>query len=651
LQKRTKYIGVNNMKLSSTYNLKVLAPGVAKQWHPFKNGDLTPVKVTPGSDRKVWWKCGKGHEWQASIANRAGKRRPGCPYCSGRRASKEYNLSITNPGIAKQWHPVKNGKITPDKVTPGSRRKVWWKCGKGHEWQATIASRAGKMSRGCPYCSGKLAGKEYNLSVTNPGIAKQWHPVKNGKITPDKVTPGSDRKVWWKCSKGHEWQTIIASRVKYKSPCPYCSRILPSKEYNLSVTNPELVKYWHPVKNGKLTPDKVTPGSKCKVWWLCENGHEWQAPIYNTIRYKPGCPYCSGRRASKEYNLSVIKPEIAKQWHPVKNGRLKPDKVTPMAGWKVWWRCSKGHEWQAVIGVRVKKNSPCPYCSRRLPGKEYNLLVTKPGIAKQWHPVKNGDLTPGKVTPSSTLKVWWSCDKGHEWQMIVARRIRIGKNTGCPFCRSRRATKDHNVRIHRPDIADQWHPNRNGSTWPEHVSPRSIKKVWWMCDNGHEWEDLVRNRTIHGSGCPYCDKNSYKEYNLLSIYPDIAREWHPTKNSPLEPEDVTPLSGKYVWWMCSKGHEWRIRVMSRNNSGCPYCKGRFPTREHNLLVKYPEVAKLWHPVKNGDLKPDQVTPGSDRKVWWRCKKGHEWKTSIYARTHAKGCPYCSGVRKYRGTLS
>jgi hypothetical protein len=171
-----------------------------------------------------------------------------------------------------------------------------------------------------------------------------------------------------------------------------------------------------------------------------------------------------------------------------------------------------------------------------------------------------------------------------------------------------------------------------------------------MCDNGHEWKDLVRNRTIYGSGCPYCDKNSYKEYNLLTILPDIARQWHPTKNGPLEPEDVTPRSQKYVWWVCPKGHEWRTKISYRNSSSCPYCKGRYPSREYNLSIKYPEIAKLWHPVKNGDLKPDQVTPYAKRKVWWRCKKGHEWKTSIYGRTNSKGCPYCSGVRKYRGTL-
>jgi hypothetical protein len=72
------------MDLSDTNNLKVLYPELAREWHPFKNGQLTPDKVTPCSNKKVWWKCNKGHEWQGVIGNRNYKS-SGCPYCAGRR--------------------------------------------------------------------------------------------------------------------------------------------------------------------------------------------------------------------------------------------------------------------------------------------------------------------------------------------------------------------------------------------------------------------------------------------------------------------------------------------------------------------------------------------------------------------------------------
>ena len=632
----------NGKRASKEYNLLALRPELAKQWHPIKNSNLTPDKVTPGSNKKVWWKCDKGHDWQSSISHR--NIGYGCPYCSGKRASKEYNLSVIRPELAKQWHPVKNGDLTPDKVTPGSNKKIWWKCDKGHDWKSAISHR--NIGTGCPYCCGKRASKEYNLLALRPEIAKQWHPVKNGNLTPDKVTPGSGKKVWWKCNNGHEWQCSINERNI--SGCPYCSGKRASKEYNLSVLRPEIAKQWHPFKNGSLTPDKVTPGSLKKVWWKCNNGHEWQANIIHRKK-NLGCPCCSGRRASKEYNLLALQQKIARWWHPTKNGNLTPDKVTPGSGRKVWWMCEKGHEWRAVIvNKREKQNKKfshnCPFCAGKKPSKDYNLLAVRPEIAKQWHPVKNGKLTPDKVTPSAHNRVWWICDKGHEWQNTIAKRK---AGTGCPKCASKTATKEHNLMNTHPDISGQWDPTKNGFLTPEDVTPHSRKKVWWICHKGHEWEDLIRARTKYGNTCPYCDgTEGFREYNLSALHPDIARQWHPTKNGHLTPGDVAPGSNKKVWWRCKKGHEWETKVNYRlRNLGCPYCFLRRPSREYNLLKIYPEIAKQWHPTKNGNLTPDKITHGSRKRLWWKCNNGHEWRSLVAYRSGGSGCPYC--FRKHK----
>ena len=110
------------MKLSKTYNLKAVNPGLAAQWHPVKNGDLKPEDVTPGSTKKVWWLCAKGHEWQSIVYDRTDGN--GCPYCSGKNVNKDNCLKTRNPSLALQWHPVKNGDLTPEDVTPGSHKKV-----------------------------------------------------------------------------------------------------------------------------------------------------------------------------------------------------------------------------------------------------------------------------------------------------------------------------------------------------------------------------------------------------------------------------------------------------------------------------------------------------------------------------------------------
>jgi hypothetical protein len=126
---------------------------VARLWHPFKNHALTPRDVTPRSHKIVWWGCDKNHEWQESISMM--RKRVLCPYCSGVRLSDVNNLQYNNPQLASQWHPHKNGDLTPDKVRPHSSIKVWWVCDKGHEYEATVGNRNRAKISGCPFCAAK----------------------------------------------------------------------------------------------------------------------------------------------------------------------------------------------------------------------------------------------------------------------------------------------------------------------------------------------------------------------------------------------------------------------------------------------------------------------------------------------------------------
>src|SRR5712692_4946039 len=128
-------------------------PEVAAEWHPSKNGDLTPSDVTRGSGRKVWWRCSvdSSHEWESTIANRINGN--GCPICAGKKVSPSTSLRAQHPKLAAEWHPTKNGSLTPDAVRPGSNKKVWWQCSvdPSHEWEAVIVSRVSGV--GCPRCN------------------------------------------------------------------------------------------------------------------------------------------------------------------------------------------------------------------------------------------------------------------------------------------------------------------------------------------------------------------------------------------------------------------------------------------------------------------------------------------------------------------
>lgn len=281
-------------------NHKLLAeerPDLVEEWDYEKNGDLLPMQVAFYSKKKVWWKCKEGHSWEASISNRTGKMHSNCPYCSGHKVLEGYNdLASVNPKLAGTWDYEKNGKLLPSMVTPGSNKKVWWKCKKGHEWQAIVSSRTNGI--GCPVCSGKKVLEGYNdLKTLRPEIANEWNYERNGNLLPTQVTCGSSKKVWWKCSKGHEWESTICGRTSNGIGCPICVNQKVLSGYNdLATLNPELANEWDYEKNRDLLPSQVTCGTDRKVWWKCKVcGHEWQAGIGNRNRLKQGCPECAKR--------------------------------------------------------------------------------------------------------------------------------------------------------------------------------------------------------------------------------------------------------------------------------------------------------------------------------------------------------------------
>ncbi len=145
------------------------------------------------------------------------------------------NLLETYPELAKEWHPDKNGDLTPDQIVAGSHKKFWWKCDKGpdHQWPAVIQSRT-RGGNGCPCCSGRQISVTNSLSSLYPEIAKEWHPDKNGDLMPDRVVARSQKKFWWKCDKGddHEWPATSANRTSGGTGCPYC-HVLPRSKIEL----------------------------------------------------------------------------------------------------------------------------------------------------------------------------------------------------------------------------------------------------------------------------------------------------------------------------------------------------------------------------------------------------------------------------------
>lgn len=401
---------------------------------------------------------------------------------------------------------------------------------------------------------------------------------------------------------------------------------------------------WHWKKNNELglNPKELTYGSCKKVWWICNKGHEWEMMVNKRTKRSQGCPYCSGRRVIAGINdFETIYPKLAKTWHPTKNGDLTPRDVKYGSSREAWWICEKGHEWKTVISKRGE-GSNCPYCSNQRVLAGYNdLATTNPELIKEWNYDKNTKFSPKDFTSGSGIKVWWICDKGHEWEATINGR----KKNNCPYCSNHKVLTGYNdLTTTNPKLAKEWNYDKNGSLTPENVTCNSNKKVWWICESGHEYEAKISNRS-NGSNCPYCSNQKVLVgYNdLTTTNPKLIREWNYDKNIEFSPEDFTSGSGNKVWWICEKGHEWKASIDSRSKGhGCPYCSGRnVVTGINDLATVNPNLAKEWNYNRNKDLTPQNVACGSNKKVWWQCRKGHEWRAAISSRNKGVGCPHCN----------
>ena len=199
-------------------------------------------------------------------------------------------------------------------------------------------------------------------------------------------------------------------------------------------------------------------------------------------------------------------PHLLDEWSE-KNEGVDPLELSFGAGYRAWWRCEHGHEWQAEVKARVKGGG-CPYCKGLKAWKGYNDLATlDPELAAEWSD-KNGEFTPDMVTKNSAKRAWWKCNKcGYEWNTIIFVR---SQGAGCPACSGQVRFEGFNdLKTRYPRLAAEW-SDRNLPLRPEDVKPASKKLVWWRCEHGHEWQARVFKRVKDKADCPECVKNFHR---------------------------------------------------------------------------------------------------------------------------------------------
>lgn len=355
---------------------------------------------------------------------------------------------------------------------------------------------------------------------------------------------------------------------------------------------------------------------------------------------------------SKKENIWKEYPNLVEQWDSSKNKDKSLVENTLSKRVNVWWKCNKGpdHEWEASISNRVGGRN-CPFCGNRKPSVTNNLN-NYPELVKEFDLVKN-ELSPDLVVAGGVKRFHWKCENGHSWEAAMRDRIKGGR---CRKCSGKIASKDNNLKAKRSDISIFWDYEKNNKS-PEEYLVSSNVVVNWKCSESddHEWTEHIANMTANYKGCPFCSNHRVsKTNNLLKIHPQIAKEWHPTKNNDLSPDRVLSNSGKKVWWKCDKGadHEWPAIVNDRtppNKKGCPVCSNHKKVKSNVLTATHPELLKEWDYQKN-KKQPNEYVAGSDEKIHWVCNINpkHKWATQLNNRTSKKsGCPKCNiqGVSK------
>ncbi len=688
------------------------------EWDYEKNGNKNPHNVSYGSNVKFYWKCKEGHSYSAPVYRRT-IYKSGCKVCANLEVRKGFNdLKSKCPELMDEWDYEKN-TILPDEITYLSHKKVWWKCKHGHSWPTEAQYRASKHS-GCPYCLNQKAFPGFNdVGTLYPEIKIFWDYEKN--VTKPEDYPGlhSNKKVWFKCEKGHSWSAQIADFTK-GTRCPYCSNRKIIKGFNdLFTIAPNLEKEWDFNKN-IIDPYRISYGSKEKAWWKCLRGHSWEATINSRVRGN-GCPECAKETQSslpekalfyyvKQVFPDAIENPVLKEisnreldvyipslkigieydgvnWHKSIKRDLEKDSLCAIANItlirlrekgcpkyfskSIKIECERIHSnvllmdkpinlmFKEIGRITGKNHSISADLKRDLTQinelfvtyqKENSLAKLSPDVAKEWNYERNGQLKPDMFSNSSNQKVWWKCHLGHEWQAVIGSRTGIHHHNGCPVCSGRVVLPGFNdLESQFPNIAKEWNYEKNGDLKPNNITALNGKKVSWICPKGHHYDASIRSRTKLHSGCPICSgqKPDKGKNDFETLFPNLAKEWDCEKNGDLKPSDVLPGSERVVWWKCPNGHSYdtQIAIRAKYNCCCPVCSNKRVVKGINdLETLHPELAAEWNYEKNKNLLPSQVGGGggSHKKVWWKCKHGHEWEATLASRISLHtGCPTCA----------
>lgn len=665
-------------------NPKVSAEFVRNLTRP----DMAPADLRASSQQRCEWRCAIcKNRWEATVANRVAGR--GCTSCANRRRSESARRPTPRTGTAAERATFPVSELVMnlthasrglEDLKPGSTDRCLWRCADcSYEWEATVVNRLLKGS-GCPECAIRrgadnraCASEQMSLLALHPDIAAEFVSNESAPSrTPKTIRPGSNALCRWRCNRGHEWVTTVASRVA-GTGCARCGARGQSR-FELEVA--ELLR----AATGEHVEVDVPLTAGSRTWRI-----DIAIPaVHLYIDLDPKFWHADSARDQRKadaldgHNYVRLRHESLPQLHglttfAISDGSLDANEwamtlrpITENLG--VSWKDLSTDDvalalavaadlWRQTLQGRPKRSSVdvAPHLQQ-----EFLRNETRPGVELAWLP------------PSARDRCWWRCQTcGLEWRTSVEVRAYLG--SGCPACGQARAVYTRSIAPDGASLADL-HPNvaaefvscvRPGRT-PANLRPSSNIACIWQCPGcSHQYKSSPTAR-VRGRACPRCakpkagDTRSRRDAvgnSLTERFPALAAEFVMLEGRPhRDPEDIAPGSNLRAQWRCGEcGHRWSASVATRalGGYGCPVC-GRqrtalarsAPAPGRALADLHPHLAaqlveNLGHPGRNAD----RLKPGSHDRCRWMCDSGHEWETSVKNRTRGgTGCPACHRIR-------
>jgi hypothetical protein len=478
----------------------------------------------------------------------------------------------------------------------GASKRLWFRCANGHEWE-TQPSNIRNGGNWCPYCAGKVP---HTLEMM-----KQLAASHGGRCLSSEYKHAHS-KLWWCCSRGHEWEATASSVRNHGTWCPICCYDKVASDQSLGL---EEMRALARERGGECLSTEYPRGRKKRIRWRCGEGHEWESAPAAVKHSGQWCPTCSsglGERFCRGMFEAVFGEAFPK---------ARPD----------WLRNSRGNRMELdgycqKLRLAFEYHGIQHYKTTTFFDQKSPLQKRIQDDAKKRHLCQKNGVALFEIPYTIERSSLQQCiyDKCAAFDITVGQRPPID------------LAKINYYPKRRLEEMRSFAASRGGECLATHYVTMSTP-VTWRCSQGHTWDcefHYIKNKR---QWCPECAGN--KKLTLDEIHA-MARQ----QGGECLATEYRQI-GEPLLFRCAKGHEWKVRPLDikHKHSWCPYCAG---------VARLSLEAAQSVAIERGGECLSMEYVHSKAPLLWRCEKGHEWKNSLNGvRNQKQWCPYCAEKAK------